>query len=641
MSIRALLLGLGLASAGLPATATGATWTVDPQKPDTGSCDPQSHVCKTITQAASAAGGGDTIEVRDGDYAEPPITLPQANLTLRAQNRAGAHLISAGGNAGDPVITLTGSGATVEGLVIDAPPAGGPAILAQASNPVLRFNTLRHLEASGASAADTPVVDVTATTGTAQLAGDVIEQRNGTVGAVRATSVLAVADTRVVTTKGYALRFEGGTDAANINTLIRSRVVTTAATGNAVEVASGSANDTMQVRIDSSILSGGDSGTGLIAQSPKFVDANSQPITVTAALATVAGSTTAVVADAEPAALQIGTLPGAIHVAFNHSIVHGAAQARSGSNAMGAQSIARIDIVSSDTDIKPAANVTAANNSNTPIARLLIDLAHDNLHLRGDAPVIDKGGQPAAGDSTTDVDSDPRVVGPASDLGADEFVNRVPVARVKTAHATVSEKVSVTFSGSASTDPDAGDRIAWYRWDFGDGKQTTTQSASVSHTYSRSGSYTVSLRVVDIHNAISEPATIGLRVKDNKRPSISIRAPAGKNVLSSRTRLTISGRTSDANGVRHVRLSIRFVQRSKSRAGRASASRCRYFTGHRFVTKRCGRRIWLRARLSKGVWRYRVPRSLRLAPGRYEIKARATDKKGLRSRTAIRHFRVR
>jgi PKD repeat protein len=55
--------------------------------------------------------------------------------------------------------------------------------------------------------------------------------------------------------------------------------------------------------------------------------------------------------------------------------------------------------------------------------------------------------------------------------------------------------IPTTFSGGASTDPNPGAGIVSYSWDFGDG--TTGSGKSAAHTFSRIGTYTVTLTVED------------------------------------------------------------------------------------------------------------------------------------------------
>ena len=58
--------------------------------------------------------------------------------------------------------------------------------------------------------------------------------------------------------------------------------------------------------------------------------------------------------------------------------------------------------------------------------------------------------------------------------------------------------LTATLNGAASSDPDGS--ISSWSWDFGDGTQGT--GATVQHTYSASGTYTVTLRVTDNQGAI-------------------------------------------------------------------------------------------------------------------------------------------
>lgn len=94
--------------------------------------------------------------------------------------------------------------------------------------------------------------------------------------------------------------------------------------------------------------------------------------------------------------------------------------------------------------------------------------------------------------------------------------------------------LAVDFTGAGSTDPDAGDSIASYTFDFGDGSPSVTQSSpAISHTYSAPGIYTAKLTVTDSHGlASTNPALFVISVNAILQ-NISTRAQVlnGDNVL--------------------------------------------------------------------------------------------------------------
>ena len=76
--------------------------------------------------------------------------------------------------------------------------------------------------------------------------------------------------------------------------------------------------------------------------------------------------------------------------------------------------------------------------------------------------------------------------------------NAAPTARLSATPQSGYAPLHVNFSGSASTDPDAGDTIAEYTFDFGDGTAAVTQaSPAASHTYTAPGFYQATLMVKD------------------------------------------------------------------------------------------------------------------------------------------------
>src|SRR5262249_25021878 len=70
--------------------------------------------------------------------------------------------------------------------------------------------------------------------------------------------------------------------------------------------------------------------------------------------------------------------------------------------------------------------------------------------------------------------------------------NQPPVANAGADRSALSQ-TSVTFDGSASSDPDGS--IVSYAWSFGDG--TSGSGASVSHSFAAPGNYVVTLTVTD------------------------------------------------------------------------------------------------------------------------------------------------
>jgi PKD repeat protein len=86
--------------------------------------------------------------------------------------------------------------------------------------------------------------------------------------------------------------------------------------------------------------------------------------------------------------------------------------------------------------------------------------------------------------------------------------------------------LDVEFTGSTSSDPDAGDTLT-YAWDFGDG--TTATTANPSHTFTTAGTYMVTLTVSDDGTPIlNDTDTITITVG---KPNISAFVDAGEDIL--------------------------------------------------------------------------------------------------------------
>jgi glucose/arabinose dehydrogenase/PKD repeat protein len=102
--------------------------------------------------------------------------------------------------------------------------------------------------------------------------------------------------------------------------------------------------------------------------------------------------------------------------------------------------------------------------------------------------------------------------------------NRAPTASITASPRAGPVPLAVTFDGSASTDPDAGDTLT-YIWNFGDGTPAVrTTTATTSHTYTGAGSFTASLVVTDNHGAPSTAATVRVDPGD-RPPQVTIDSP--------------------------------------------------------------------------------------------------------------------
>jgi glucose/arabinose dehydrogenase len=123
--------------------------------------------------------------------------------------------------------------------------------------------------------------------------------------------------------------------------------------------------------------------------------------------------------------------------------------------------------------------------------------------------------------------------------------NRAPVARISATPVSGAAPLLVSFDGSASSDPDSGDLVAAWIWDFGDGTpEFETVSPTTTHTYSVAGTYTAVLRVRDVSEALSDPATILINA-GNSAPQATILTPLVTDRLSVGQTMTLQGQATD------------------------------------------------------------------------------------------------
>ena len=123
--------------------------------------------------------------------------------------------------------------------------------------------------------------------------------------------------------------------------------------------------------------------------------------------------------------------------------------------------------------------------------------------------------------------------------------NRPPTARVTATPSSGALPLAVSFDGSTSTDPDAGDTLT-YVWNFGDGSAVaTTASATTSHTYTTAGTFTATLTVRDNHGATSSAAQARID-PGNTAPQVTIDTPTVSDRFAVGQAITMHATATDA-----------------------------------------------------------------------------------------------
>ncbi|CAA0100825.1 Alpha-L-arabinofuranosidase C [Halioglobus japonicus] len=138
-------------------------------------------------------------------------------------------------------------------------------------------------------------------------------------------------------------------------------------------------------------------------------------------------------------------------------------------------------------------------------------------------------------------------------------INRPPNATASAAPDSGAAPLSVTFVGTASTDPD-GDTLI-YHWDFGDGSSST--EASPVHVYNDVGSYTATLTVTDTQGrADTSQLTVTATdpwVLDSEASSLHFVSTKKVDVIETHTFTDISGSIS-AEGNAEILLKLDSVE---------------------------------------------------------------------------------
>lgn len=131
-------------------------------------------------------------------------------------------------------------------------------------------------------------------------------------------------------------------------------------------------------------------------------------------------------------------------------------------------------------------------------------------------------------------------------LNTNNGTNRPPSAELAANPVFGAAPLTVNFNGSASSDPDSGDRITAYLWDFGvSGATRETSGPTTSFTYDSPGTYTAALRVRDSRGASSSAKTIRIDV-GNTPPTVNLMTPAAGAQFVAGQNFTLQGSASDA-----------------------------------------------------------------------------------------------
>ena len=103
---------------------------------------------------------------------------------------------------------------------------------------------------------------------------------------------------------------------------------------------------------------------------------------------------------------------------------------------------------------------------------------------------------------------------------------------------------TVSFSGATSYDPDSGDRLTSWAWDFGDGTTADTTTPRVTHTFAADDPVQVTLTVVDSRGLASSETTRTVHPGEHP-PSLVITEPAPDARFAVGQTVRLTGQASD------------------------------------------------------------------------------------------------
>jgi PKD repeat protein len=298
----------------------------------------------------------------------------------------------------------------------------------------------------------------------------------------------------------------------------------------------------------------------------------------------------------------------------------------------------------------PAPTLTSNQNQggSSPVLPVFVDAAAGDYRPAYNSPLVDAGDPSLTGG--TDLDGNPRVVNgkgtsaaAVTDIGAYEYQRGAPTVTA-TGPSTSALNQPLTFTGTAS-DPNDGESISSYSWQFDDG--ATATGASVTHAYAGAGTHTATLTVTE-PNGLSASTTVTTTVTVvPTTPPLSVSSPPVLSGLS-----FIQGRTTGKGKKKHttpseIRLHLSeaaavTITLERAVAGRKHGKTCVAATHARRHLPKCTRELSagkVKATLNAGadlaVFKKKLP------AGSYQAMIGALAGDGQSSAPATLKFRVK
>jgi hypothetical protein len=424
------------------------------------------------------------------------------------------------------------------------------------------------------------------------------------------------------------------------NKIVRSVVATGGTATGAIQVQTGPDDPAVAVTVDSTVLYGGGAGIRAITRNNEveaLAGRSAGNIDLSLHHITAAGSTNGIDLDASNARALLPANQGNITASVTDSLAFN-------NRVVSFSGTLSLPILGGNT-----ASLTRSRTleSGDPSA-LFLDAAKGNFRLVPTASAAIGQGGFTPGESPTDIDGEDRSAAP-TDLGADEYNNAAPTAKVVVATPTPRTTQPVTFDGRGSSDREGNATIAEYRWRFSDGKAETTTQPFVQHTFANEGDAAVGLTVVDKQGAASVEVAATFKLVNGTPPAVAIVKPKAKQTFRTyttttktvtkngkkvkvktrkRTKIQIAGLSKAAVG--NMQRVIITLQKTKSTT---STSQCRFYDARRGLRLvKCDKPILITTRLVKdstsGEWTYTVPTTRPLSTGTWKASAYGVDTTG-------------